>query len=254
MPSPSAGRGAPEAMRKAVPAGSVAAKAAVPRLPVILAQPAPMTARPHRAPIVSRGPRLSARLRRTHRPARARHPLNGLSRRRTPPHARSSVRRPRSVNNLLPSARVRSRPRIHLPALLLRQPPGQRRLPRHRRSSALRRTHRVPIPVVQIATSRGRRNSRAPRRHLPLLLSHRPRLARRLRQHLLRHRPLHRRSLARLRAHPLRPRLPHRRHDRARRLQSLPRQHQAPRNRSIPLACASTTCAASAGSVVKATA
>jgi hypothetical protein len=208
---------------------------------------------------VSRGLRLSARQHRTHRPARARHPLNGLSPRRKPPHAHSA-HRTRSANRLLankllPSARVRSRPRIRVPARLLRQRPAQRRPPRHLRNSAPRRVHHVrPIPVVRIATSRGRRNSRAPRRHLPLLLSHRPHPARRLRQHLLRHRPLHRHSPARLRARPLRPPLPHRRHDRARRRQSLPRQRQAPRNRSIPLACASTTCAASAGSVVKATA
>ncbi len=226
---------------------------------MLLAQPAPMTAPPRRAPIVSRGLRLSARQRRTHRPARARHPLNGLSPRRTPLHARSA-RQPRSASRLLankplPSASARSRPRIRLPVLLLRLPPGQQRPLRHRRSSALRRAHHVQqIPAGRAAMTREPRISRAPRRHLPLPLSQRPHPARRLRQHLLRHRPLHRRSPARLRARPLRPPLPHRRHDRARRRQSLPRQRQAPRNRSIPLACASTTCAASAGSVVKATA
>jgi hypothetical protein len=66
---------------------------------------------------------------------------------------------------------------------------------------------------------------------------------------------LRRRSPALLQASLLRPHLLPRRHDQARQRLLLPsRQRQARRSRSTRLGSASRTCAANAGSVVKATA
>lgn len=258
MHRPSAGRDAPQAVKRAVRADSVVEdRAALLKPPAPLAQRVRMRARLRLVPTVNRGRRRSARRHRKPRPDRAQLPLNGRNRLRMRPPDRSvpplrSASKP-PASGLLPNARVRNKRRIPLPVpphpLLARQ--LRQRRPRN---SALRRARLVRRrPTDRAGTIREHRTSSAPHRHRLLPPSNRPHLGRRLRQPRLRHPPLHRLSPAR-RRRLLRPPPPRRRHDRAQRHQVPLWRHPPRHSPSIRPVCGSTTCAASAGSAVKAVA